>query len=202
MARAIIRTLVSVGVLAGSITFGVSDVRAKHPPSPPPSSPPIDPSRVECTAFQPAKHPHAQKRCYDTANDLFQLFELIFDQLEANDVGNAIQESLPTSPMMFPDGTVVYGPAGFASIAADWAGSNDFTFISVSNTLRYRPLDDDTVVAFGIINFTIQDNEHGTIRTISSAQTELFRRNNQMPRGWEQVYQQLAYVTPLLGDQL
>jgi len=31
-------------------------------------------------------------------------------------------------------------------------------------------------------------------------QTELFRRTPQMPRGWEQVYEQLAYTQPLLGD--
>ncbi len=164
--------------------------------------PPVDPSLVDCTAFRPAKHPHSQQDCYDTANDFYQLNELILAQISANDLAEAEQEVLPTTPQMFPDGTVVYGPEGFVPIAADWAGSNNFTFISVTApTFRYRPLDTETVVAFGIINFTIQDNEHGTIRTIASAQTQLFRRNSDMPRGWEHIYEQLAYVQPLLGDQ-
>jgi hypothetical protein len=200
MTRSIFRTLASFGVLAWSITLSVTDVRAKQ--SPPPSFPPIDPSLVDCTAFQPAKHPHSTQDCYDTAEDLHQLIELVLAQLSANDLANAILETLPTTPQMFPDGTVVYGPAGFASIAADWVGSNDFSFISVTAPeFRYRPLDTETVVAFGIVYFTIQDNEHGTIRTFASAQTELLRRNSDMPRGWEHIYQQLAYVQPLLGDQ-
>lgn len=117
MTRSIFRTLASFGVLAWSITLSVTDVRAKQ--SPPPSFPPIDPSLVDCTAFQPAKHPHSTQDCYDTAQDLHQLIELVLAQLSANDVANAILETLPTTPQMFPDGTVVYGPAGFASIAAD-----------------------------------------------------------------------------------
>lgn len=201
MVRGIIRTLASIGVFAGTITLGITDVRAKHHPPPPPSFPPIDPSLVECSAFRPAKHPHSQQDCYNTANDLHQLIELFLAQLSANNVAEATQETLPTTPQMFPDGTVVYGLAGFASIAADWAGSADFSFISVTaDEFRYRPLDTETVVAFGIVNFTIQDNEHGTIRSFASAQTELLRRNSQMPRGWEQIYEQLAYVQPLLGD--
>jgi len=202
MTRAIIRALVGVGVMVGSILSGVTDVRAHHPPPPPtPSFPPVDPSQVDCTAFRSANHPHSQQLCYDTANDLHQLFQLVLYQIANNNIAEAIQESLPTSPQMFPDATVVYGPDGFASIAADWIGSNDFIFLSTSFTFRYRPLDANTAVGFGIVNFTVQDNEHGTVRTISSAQTELFRRNHQLPRGWEQIYEQLAYVQPLLGDQ-
>jgi len=55
-------------------------------------------------------------------------------------------------------------------------------------------------VAYGIITFTIEDHEHGTIRVISSVETELFRRNPHMPRGWELVYEQLSYTQPLLGE--
>ena len=69
------------------------------------------------------------------------------------------------------------------------------------NTFRYRPLDRHTVVAYGGVEFTIRDTNQGMERTIASVQTELFRRNPRMPRGWEQVAEQLAYVTPLLGEQ-
>jgi hypothetical protein len=140
------------------------------------------------------------QHCYATANDLHQLFTLVIEQLEADDVANAIQETLPTTPQVFPDGTVVYGFAGFASIAAAWAGSSDFTFGPISFTFRYRPLDPNTVVAYGVIEFTIEDHEHGELRRLRSVQTELFRRNPQLPRGWEQVYEQLAYTQPLLGQ--
>jgi hypothetical protein len=192
-----IRALIGVGTLLGSIVLGAAAVQA---PARVASStfPPLDPARVECTAFRPA----SDALCYKTANDLHQLIELVLAQFSANDVANAILEALPTTAQMFPDGTVVYGPAGFASIAADWAGSHDFSFISVTApAFRYRPLDTKTVVAFGIVYFTIQDNEHGTIRTFESAQTELLRRNSAMPRGWEQIYEQLGYVQPLLGQR-
>ncbi len=66
--------------------------------------------------------------CYTTANDLYQLNELILDQFEADDVTTAIQETLPTTPQVFPDGTVVYGVEGALTMIAAWAGSNDFTF--------------------------------------------------------------------------
>jgi hypothetical protein len=201
MIRAIFWILASVGILAGGITLNVTDVRAQMPPSPP-SFPPIDPSLVECTSFQPAKHPQAEQDCYDTAEDLHQLIELVLVQLAANDFANAIQEALPTTPQMFPDGSVVYGSAGFASIAARWVGSNDFSFISVTAPeFRYRPLDTETVVAYGVVYFTLQDNESGTTRSFASAQTELLRRNSDMPRGWEHIYEQIAYVQPLLGDE-
>jgi hypothetical protein len=196
MAKGNIRALMGVGTLLGSIVLGAAVVQAPAQATPS-TFPPLDPAQVECTAFQPA----SDELCYNTANDLHQLFELVIDQLEADDVANAIQETLPTTPQVFPDGTVVYGFEGFASIAADWAGSNDFTFGPISFTFRYRPLDPNTVVAYGIIDFTIEDHEHGTIRVLSSVQTELFRRNHQLPRGWEQVYEQLAYTQPLLGQQ-
>jgi hypothetical protein len=197
MAKGTMRALIGVGTLLGSIVLGVAAVQAPARVTPS-TFPPLDPAQVECTAFRPASY----ELCYKTANDLHQLIELVLAQLSANDVADAILEALPTTPQMFPDGTVVYGPAGFASIAADWAGSNDFSFISVTAPeFRYRPLDTKTVVAFGIVYFTIQDNEHGTIRTFASAQTELLRRNSDMPRGWEQIYQQLAYVQPLLGQR-
>jgi len=197
MAKGTMRTLIGVGTLLGSIVLGAAAVQAPARVTPS-TFPPLDPARVECTAFRPASY----ALCYKTANDLHQLIELILAQLSANDVANAILETLPTTPQMFPDGTVVYGSAGFASIAADWVGSNDFSFISVTAPeFRYRPLDTKTVVAFGIVSFTIQDNEHGIIRTFESAQTELLGRNSAMPRGWEQIYEQLAYVQPLLGQQ-
>ena len=196
MAKGTIRTLVGVGTLVGSIILGAAVIRAGG--SSPNNYPPVDPAQVDCTAFRPA----STKLCYKTANDLHQLFELILDQIEADDVANAIQETLPTTPQVFPDGTVVLGVEGFATIAARWVDSNDFTFGSISATFQYRPLDPNTVVAYGIINFTIEDHEHEPTRvfTISSVQTELFRRNRRLPRGWEQVYEQLAYVQSLLGD--
>jgi hypothetical protein len=197
MAKGTMRALMGVGTLLVSIVLGAAAVQAPARVTPS-TFPPLDPAQVECTAFRPASY----ELCYKTANDLHQLIELVLAQLSANDVADAILEALPTTPQMFPDGTVVYGPAGFAAIAADWAGSNDFSFISVTAPeFRYRPLDTKTVVAFGIVYFTIQDNEHGTIRTFASAQTELLRRNSDMPRGWEQIYQQLAYVQPLLGQR-
>lgn len=192
--KTIIRTLVGGGALLGSV-LGCAPTVGANPPSPAPRYPPIDPSRVECSAFRPAD----EKLCYRTANDLYQLFELIFDQSEANDIANALQEALPTTPQLFPDGTVVYGVEGFGKVAADWTGSKDFRFGEITNTFRYRPLDVDTVVVYGIVNFTIEDREHGTRRVLSSAQTELFRRNREMARGWEHVYEQLAYTQPLWG---
>ena len=193
MTKGNIRILVSVGTLLGSIVLSAAVDRADVSNY----VPPVDPARVECTAFRPA----SSRLCYKTANDLHQLFALILDQFEANDLANAEQETLPTTPQVFPDGTVVYGVEGFGTIAAAWAGSHDFTFGSISDTFRYRPLDPNTVVAYGIINFTIEDHEHGEIRVMSSVQTELFRRNHRLPQGWEQVYEQLAYTQPLIGAQ-
>lgn len=142
MTKGNIRALVGVGTLLGSIVLGATVVQA--PAHVPPSNvPPIDPARVECTAFRPA----SPRLCYKTANDLFQLFELIFAQLEAGDFANAEQETLPTTPIVLPDGTVVHGLEEFGTIAAAFVGSNDFTFGPISNTFRYRPLDPNTVVA-------------------------------------------------------
>lgn len=162
MANATIRTLVGVGTLVGSLILGAAVVRAGR--SSPHTYPPVDPARVECTAFRPAN----DRLCYKTANDLHQLFELILDQFAVGDVANAIQETLPTTPQMFPDGTVVYGVEGFGTIAARWAASNNFTVGPTSATFRYRPLNRTTVVAYGPITFTIEDHEHGTTRFIDS----------------------------------
>jgi hypothetical protein len=196
MAKGTLKALMRVGTLLGSIVLGAAVVQAPAQVTPS-TFPPLDPAQVECTAFQSASY----KLCYTTANDLHQLFELIVDQLEADDLANAEQETLPTTPIVLPDGTVVHGLEEFGAIAADFVGSNDFTFGPISFTFRYRPLDPNTVVAFGIIDFTIEDHEHGTIRVLSIVQTQLFRRNQQMPRGWEQVYEQHAYRQSLLGQQ-
>ena len=132
-----------------------------------------------------------------TANDFYQLNELIRDQLEAGNFAEAIQETLPTTPQMFPDGRVVYGVDGATAIVSAVFGSTDFSFGPISNNFRYRPLDHKMVVAFSVITWTIIDHEHRTVRTLETAQTELFRRNNHRPRGWEQIYEQFAYVTPV-----
>src|SRR5262245_19460571 len=123
MANARLRTLGGLGTLVfvGSIIMGAPAVRTGG--APPDPFPPVGPDRVECAAFRPA----SARLSYQTANDLHQLFELILAQFAVGDVANAIQETLPTAPQVFPDGTVVYGAEGFASIAARWAGSNDFT---------------------------------------------------------------------------
>jgi hypothetical protein len=195
MVNARLRTLVGIGILGASIIGGAAVIRAGG--SSPHRYPPIDPSRVECTAFRPVN----DALCYQTANDLYQLFELIFDQLEADDLANAGQETLPTTPIVLPDGTVVHGLEEFGAVAAALIGSSDFTFGPISNTFRYRPLNPTTVVAYGIVEFTIEDHEQGRSYILSNVQTELFRRNPRMPRGWEQVYEQLAYTQPLHGDR-
>jgi hypothetical protein len=196
MRHAKLNMLVGVGLLAllGTIIGGAAGVHTRGVPPDP--YPPVDPDRVECDAFRPAN----ARLCYQTANDLHQLFELILAQFAAGDMANAEQETVPTTPQVYPDGSVVYGLKGFASIAARWAGSSDFTFLSTSAAFRYRPLNRTTVVAYSILEFTLLDHEHDTTRSISTVQTQVFRRNPQMPRGWEQVYEQLAYRQPLLGD--
>jgi hypothetical protein len=195
MANAMLSKLVGMGTLVGSILFGTALGRAGSPL--PHNYPPIDPARVECTAFRLAN----DVLCYQTANDFYQLNELVFDQLEADELASAEQETSPTTPIVLPDGTVVHGLEEFGTVAAAFIGSNNFTFGPISNTFRYRPLNPTTVVAYSILHFTINDHEHGTTRVLSSVQTELFRRNHQMPRGWEQVYEQLGYTQPLLGDR-
>jgi hypothetical protein len=195
MARVNIRALVGVGTLLGSIVLSAAVVQAQATPS---NYPPIDPSRVDCTAFRTGN----AEQCYRTANEVYQLNLLILSEFEAGDFASAEQDVLPTTPQMFPDGTVIYGVGSenFPVIAA-WASSNDFAFVSIDDAFRARPLDKDTVVLFGRIYFTIVDYEHGgKVRTIYDAQTEMFRRNPQMPRGWELIYEQIGYITPLLGD--
>ena len=197
MSNGIIRTLLVAGILLANVTLGTADVHAKK--RQPPLFPPIDPSRVDCTAFRTGN----EEQCYETANEVFQLASLILSQFAANEVAAAEQDTLPTTPQLFPDGTVLRGidPDVLPTIAA-WIGSNNFAFVSTDDTFMYRPLDQDLVILFGGLNFTIIDYEHGgTVRTIRDAQTEMFRRNPQMPRGWELVYEQIGYITPLLGNR-
>jgi hypothetical protein len=194
MAQGTMRALVGVGTLLGSLILGVAVVHTNGKGLD--YVPPLDPRRVDCTAFNAGSY----QSCYKTANDFYQLNELILDQLEAGNFAEAIQETLSTTPQMFPDGRIVYGVDGATAIVSTVFGSHDFSFGPISNNFRYRPLDHKTVVAFGVITWTIIDHEHGTVRTLETAQTELFRRNKQRPRGWEQMYEQFAYVTPLLGE--
>jgi hypothetical protein len=196
MSNGIIKMLVGTGILLANVILGTADVHARKPR--PPIFPPIDPSRVDCTAFRAGN----EEQCYRTANEVYQLNSLILSQLEAGDLATAEQDTLPNTPQMFPDGTVIFGvgPETFPVIAA-FVGSNNFDFVSVDEEFRARVLDKDIVVLFGHINFTVIDYEHGsTVRVIHDAQTEMFRRNPQMPRGWELVYEQIGYITPLLGD--
>jgi len=197
MSNGITRTLLGAGILLANVILGTADIHAKKPQ--PPIFPPIDPSRVDCTAFRTGN----EAQCYKTANEVYQLNLLILSQYEAGDFANAGLDVLPNTPQMFPDGTVIYGvgPENFPVIAA-FVGSNDFEFVAIGDEFTARVLDKDTVVLYGRINFTILDHEHGgTVRIIHDAQTEMFRRNPQMPRGWEFVYEQIGYITPLLGDQ-
>lgn len=213
MAKAVVRTLVGLGALVGSIIVSTDVVRTDVSSADSYADvsagyqsadvkgldyvPPIDPSRVDCTAFTSG----SSQACYKTANDFYQLNELILDQLEAGNFAEAEQETLPTTPQLFTDGTVVYGVDGVAVIVSPVFGSTDFSFGPLSNNFRYRPLDHNTVVAFGVITWTIIDREHGTVRTLETAQTELFRRNKHMPRGWEQIYEQFSYLIPFLGER-
>ena len=197
MSNGFSRTLLGVSIRLANVILATADLQAQEPP--PPLFPPIDPSRVDCTAFRTGN----EAQCYDTANEVFQLASLILSQFAANDWAAAEQDTLPTTPQLFPDGTVIRGidPDVLPTIAA-WIGSNNFAFVSTDDTFMYRPLDKDLVILFGGLNFTIVDYEHdGMVRTIRDAQTEMFRRNPQMPRGWELVYEQIGYITPLLGDQ-
>jgi hypothetical protein len=74
--------------------------------------------------------------------------------------------------------------------------------VAIDDACRARMLDKDMVVLYGDIDYTILDHEHErTLRTLHNTQTEMFRRNPQMPRGWELVYEQIGYMTPLFGDQ-
>src|SRR5438128_6972703 len=152
MSNGIIKTLVGAGILLANIILGTVDVHAKKPR--PPIFPPIDSSRVDCTAFRTGN----EEQCYRTANEVFQLNSLILSQFEANDFAAAEQDTLPTTPQLFPDGTVIRGidPDVLPTIAA-WAGSSDFAFVSIDDAFMYRPLDKDLVILFGGLNFTIVD---------------------------------------------
>jgi hypothetical protein len=55
MAKGIVRALIGVGILLGSIVLGAAAVQAPARVTPSPF-PPLDPARVECTAFRPASH--------------------------------------------------------------------------------------------------------------------------------------------------
>jgi hypothetical protein len=60
----------------------------------------------------------------------------------------------------------------------------------------------DANTNFSNVDVTVIDDEHGgTIRIIHNAQTEMIRRNPQMPCGWALVYEQIGDRTPWLGDQ-
>ena len=197
MSKGFIRALLGVSIVLANVILATADLQAKEPP--PPMFPPIDPSRVDCTAFRGED----EEQCYRTANEVYQLNLLVLSQFEANDFATAEQDTLPNTPQLFPDGTVLVGvgPETFPVIGA-WLGSNNFAIVSVDDAFRARVLDKDTVILYGNIDFTILDHEHGgTVRTFHDAQTEMFRRNPQMPRGWELVYEQIGYITPLLGNR-
>ena len=197
MANSNIRTLLVAGILLANVTLGTVDVHAEQ--AQPPLFPPIDSSRVDCTAFRTGN----EAECYKTANEVYQLNLLILSQYAANDFANAGLDILPHAPQMFPDGTVIYGVSPEnVPVIADLVGSNDFEFVALDDDFTVMVLDEDMVVLYGRIHFTILDHEHGgTLRTLHNVQTEMFRRNPQMPRGWEFVYEQIGYRTPLLGEQ-
>jgi len=155
MSNGFIRTLVGVSILLANVILAPADVHAKKPS---PMFPPIDPSRVDCTAFRTGN----EEQCYETANEVFQLASLILSQFAANEVAAAEQDTLPTTPQLSPDGTVLRGidPDVLPTIAA-WIGSNNFAFVSTDDTFMYRPLDKDLVILFGGLSFTIVDYEHG-----------------------------------------
>jgi hypothetical protein len=188
MVHAMISTLVGVGTLVGSLLLDAAVLQAAS--SLPPTYPPVDLALVEGTPFRPA---HDQL-CYKTANAVHQLCALILDPCAVGDITNAIQETLPTTRQVFPNGTVVYGVEGVGSIASCWAASINCIFGPTSATFQYQPLNFTTVMAYGLITFTLEDYEHGTTRVTESVQTELFRQHLQMLRGWAQVYEQLAYT--------
>lgn len=197
MSHSITRTLVGTGLLLAHVIAGPASVYAQPPR--PALFPPLDPSRVDCTAFRTVNAAH----CYKTANEVYQLNLLILSQYEAGDFAKAGLDVLPNTPQMFPDGTVIYGvgPENSPVIEA-FVGSDHFEFVAIDDAFTARVLDKDTVVLYGHISFTILDYEHGgMLRTFYDAQTEMFRRNPQMPRGWELVYEQIGYIQPLFGHR-
>jgi hypothetical protein len=195
MSNGIISTLLGTGILLANVILGTADAQSKKSTT----FPPIDPSRVDCTAFRTGN----EAQCYRTANEVYQLNLLILSEYEAGDFDSAGQDVLPNTPQMFPDGTVIYGVGSENfPVIANLVGSNDFAFESIDDEFWARVLDKNTVILFGDVVFTVMDNEHGgMVRIIHNAQTEMFRRNPQMPRGWELVYEQIGYITPLLGDR-
>jgi hypothetical protein len=200
MSKGFIRTLLGVSIILANVILATADLQAKEPP--PPMFPPIDPSRVDCTAFRGEN----EEQCYRTANEVYQLNLLVLSEFEAGDFASAEQDVLPNTPQLFPDGTVVYGvgPENLPIYAA-FFGSNNFsgvTIVSIDDEFQARVLDKDTVILFGSVIFKVADyTQNGILRTLHNAQTEMYRRNPQMPRGWELVYEQIGYITPLLGNR-
>ena len=92
------KTLVRGGPLLGSSVWGAVVVQAPAHVTPS-IFPPVNPQFVECAAFQ-----GSQQYCSRVVNEIYQLVALILDQLEDNDLPTALQELLPTTPQMFPDG--------------------------------------------------------------------------------------------------
>ena len=148
--------------------------------------PPIDPTRVDCTAFRTGN----AAQCYQTAHEVFQLASLILSQFAANDFA-AAERILPNTPQMFPDGTVIRGidPDVLPTIAA-WAAAT-ISPSSRSTIPSRRPLDKDLVILFGGLLSPSWTTSMGGGSHHHDAQTEMFRRNPQMPRGWELVYEQI-----------
>src|SRR5215471_525761 len=102
MSNGCIRTLVGVSILLANVILAPADVHAKKPS---PMFPPIDPARVDCTAFRTGN----AAQYYATANEVYQLNLLVLSQFEANDFATAEQDTLPNTPQLFPDGTVLRG---------------------------------------------------------------------------------------------
>lgn len=157
----------------------------------------VDPATVDCTTFASGN----QRQCLKMADDMYRLLQLIFAQAAAGNLAEAFQETTSRSLMLYPDGSMAYGLDGFAATSAALFGSNDYEFLGASATYRFKPLDHKTIIFVGQADFTIHDYENGDVdRTVSFIQTEVFRRNPELPRGWEQIVEQLAYPSPLLGD--
>src|SRR5262249_23743238 len=150
MANSCIRTLLGGSILLMIVLGATADVHAKKPQ--PALFPPIDSSRVDCTAFRGG----STAQCYATANEVYQLASLILSQFAANDWDGAEQDPLPTTPQLFPDGTVIRGidPEVLPTITA-WLGSSNFVLVSLADAFTYRPLDRDLVILFGGLNFTL-----------------------------------------------
>lgn len=197
MAEATIRSLVGLGALAGIVLLGAADVQAHHH-NPPQNYPPVDPAFVHCEGFMGGN----ANKCYDTANEVYQINAALTEGLSNNDFTVALQISTEHTPQMFPNGSVSFGlSAENFALLTRWAGTHHFSFISVVDSFEYKPVDKNNVVLFGPITFTINDLEHGTTRIIHSLNTEVFRRDNHAPLGWVHVYEQLAYVQTLIGDE-